>query len=992
MCRSVFIFLLLLPLSVFAQEFTPNPDWRFENFNNQNHFISRSVESIATDKFGYIWVSSQGIQRFDGYRTLDFNRFDHANGALRDNAANVAADSTGRIWATSGGLCYYDDVHSRFIYPGVDKAHPITVAFSLCVLGNNLWFICDYGLSRLDLHTLKITFTSLKKLPNPLYTYAIDNQTLLVAEREKVFIYHIKSDTYTTATLLHNHALVKIFGAAKGKNVIYLGANTGLYTIKDVDHPEPVSTSITNVPVGGLIFLPEDKQKKYLFVATEGAGLLVYNTIEKKVEFTFTHDEDDVYSLPDNALSNLYIDKAERLWIGTASGLSMLDRSAQQWKIHFLNKSNSGEVHITHVARDKFDTSKMWLSCHYEGMVQVDWKTKKIAHVYDGGDIMHNVLDCAQISKTEWLLATTNQVVHWSPISGVTSTQLLPVPDSLSTLYIIRRIIMTDDRTCFITCNKGLFKYDLATRKISAVSVCGPDAGLDDLLKHDLLKGFCKNGKLWIASRNGLFTYDLATSKSEIFSAKGVSPDYFFIDAAEGPGNNVICSGISGIAIFNGSTKRFTVINTIDGLYKPNCENVMCIGNKVWIATEAGLISYDLTTKRFAKAEHEPAQLQNVPTSPFTVIDNCMVTGFGNKYAIFRPDEQRPLSPSDPVIENISVNNQPISQHYVQQSEKDKLVFGHLDNSVNISFTSFLYTDPDNIKFRYKLIGADPNWQYAAGERSANFAQLSPGDYTFYVQCGNRNGIWNSHLASVAFTIDPPYWATWWFRLLVLAAIVYILYELYQYRIKNLLAIEGIREKIASDFHDDIGSALSSISIFSEVADKQLRQQLPPEKTREIVGHISSQSRAMLDAMDDIVWAVNPQNDHINDLAVRMREFAIPLLEARDINFDINIPKEILNTKIKMSARKNIFMIFKECINNMLKHSGCTAMRVSVTRYNNQLELLISDNGKGFDKQAPSSRNGMKNLQKRAGEINGTIEVISQPGQGTIIKLLVDTI
>lgn len=992
MRRSVFIFLFLFPLCLSAQNAATSSDWRFENFNNQNHFVSLPIESIITDKYGYVWTGGVGVQRFDGYHTLSFNRFDHTNGALRDNATNLTIDNTGRIWVTSAGLCYYDDARSKFVYIGSDKAHPISNVFSLCQRGDNLWFVCEYGLCRLDLRTLKISFTSLKKVPNPLCTYAVDDNTLMVNEREKVFIYHINTNTYTATMLMYNHALVKIFNVIKGNGAIYLATNTGLYTIKDINHLDPVSTPVNDVEVSGMAFMPGDKDKKHLFLATEGHGLLVYNTVEKKVEQTFTHDNDDVYSLPDNALSNLHVDKAGRLWIGTASGLSMLDLKEQQWKIHFLNESNSGEVHITRIVRDRYDPARVWLCCHNEGMIEVDWKTKKISHVYDGGKMLHNVLDCAQLSKTDWLLATVNQVVHWSPVSGITSTQLLPVPDSLTALYIIRRIIMVDDRTCFITCNKGLFRYDLATHHISAASVCSPNAGMDAVLKHDLLKGFCKDGRLWIASRNGLFTYDLATGKSETLSGPGINSDYFFIDAAEGPGSKVVCSGINGVNIFDRQTKKFTVFNTIDSMYRPCCENVMCMGNKLWIATEAGFIRYDLTTRRFAKAEHEPAQLETVPTSPFTVIDNSIVAGFANKYAIFTPDKQLTQLPSDPVIENISVNNQSVYQHYAQQAASDKLAFGHLDNSINIGFTSFLYTDPDNIRFRYKLIGADSKWQYANGERGANFAQLSPGDYTFYVQSGNKNGVWNPHLASVAFTIHPPYWATWWFRLLVMAAVAYILYELYRYRIRNLLAIEGIREKIASDFHDDIGSALSSISIFSEVADKQLKQEAPPEKTREIVGHISSQSRAMLDAMDDIVWAVNPQNDHINDLAIRMREFAIPLLEASDIRFDINIPKEILNTRIKMSARKNIFMIFKECINNMLKHSGCTAMKVSVTRYNNQLELMMSDNGKGFDKDAPSSRNGMKNLKKRAEEIDGTIEVITHPGEGTTIKLLVDTI
>jgi len=137
---------------------------------------------------------------------------------------------------------------------------------------------------------------------------------------------------------------------------------------------------------------------------------------------------------------------------------------------------------------------------------------------------------------------------------------------------------------------------------------------------------------------------------------------------------------------------------------------------------------------------------------------------------------------------------------------------------------------------------------------------------------------------------------------------------------------------------------------------------------------------------------VNPRNDHFNDLAVRMREFAIPLLEARNIDFEIKIQGDILNTRVDMEARKNIFLIFKECINNILKHSGCSAIKVSVKKLNDQLELVVSDNGKGFDVNAPNTRNGLKNMQKRAGEINGTINIITQPGKGTVTRLLLNTI
>jgi ligand-binding sensor domain-containing protein len=143
----------------------PNPDWRFENFNSQNHFISREINNLTIDKHGYLWACSRGVQRFDGYRTIDFNSFDQSNGGLKDNLTDIVTDSDGRVWISSAGLCYYDDASGKFIYVQPDPKHKITSIYCFCVQKNYLWFICDYGLARLDTHTLKISLQPLRLFP-----------------------------------------------------------------------------------------------------------------------------------------------------------------------------------------------------------------------------------------------------------------------------------------------------------------------------------------------------------------------------------------------------------------------------------------------------------------------------------------------------------------------------------------------------------------------------------------------------------------------------------------------------------------------------------------------------------------------------------------------------------------------------------------------------------------------------------------------------------
>jgi ligand-binding sensor domain-containing protein len=229
MIKFVFSLLIsILPYFLLAQSFTPNPDWRFENFNSQNHFISRGIADIAMDKHGYVWTCSDGVQRFDGYKTTDFNSFDTKSG-LKGNYTSIKADNTGRIWVCSVGICYYDDASGKFVYIKTDPKHTITSVNSYCLQKNNLWFVCDYGLAKLDLNTLKISYTSLSHVTDPLCAALVDENTLLVSSREKFYVYNIATDTYKTNTLIYNNTLIKTFSIIKTRDQVFLGTTDGLF-------------------------------------------------------------------------------------------------------------------------------------------------------------------------------------------------------------------------------------------------------------------------------------------------------------------------------------------------------------------------------------------------------------------------------------------------------------------------------------------------------------------------------------------------------------------------------------------------------------------------------------------------------------------------------------------------------------------------------------------------------------------------------------------
>ncbi len=212
--------------------------------------------------------------------------------------------------------------------------------------------------------------------------------------------------------------------------------------------------------------------------------------------------------------------------------------------------------------------------------------------------------------------------------------------------------------------------------------------------------------------------------------------------------------------------------------------------------------------------------------------------------------------------------------------------------------------------------------------------------------------------------------------------------ELNIHREERLRELERVRRRIATDLHDDIGSSLTQISILSEVVRKRVGED--GKSATEPLSQIASVSRELIDSMSDIVWAINPQKDHLSDVIQRMRRFASDSLTARNIAFTFKAPESGPDIRIGANIRREVFLIFKESVNNALRHSGCTAVEIELTLMAESLVLRVSDNGSGFDVANESDGHGLVSMRERAEGIDGDLEVRSEPGRGTEIQLRVD--
>lgn len=219
--------------------------------------------------------------------------------------------------------------------------------------------------------------------------------------------------------------------------------------------------------------------------------------------------------------------------------------------------------------------------------------------------------------------------------------------------------------------------------------------------------------------------------------------------------------------------------------------------------------------------------------------------------------------------------------------------------------------------------------------------------------------------------------------LLFLLTAISVFFLLNRNKLKNIEESLKLRNKIATDLHDEIGSTLSSIMLISDMAKTQ------DGNNQKMFTKINADSKSVMESVDEIIWSVSPNNDSLTGIIVRLREFALLLTESKNIKLDWSIDPKIEQLKPKPEIRKNIYLIVKEAINNLTKYAETDRAQIDFRYEKKTLKINIIDHGKGFDTLLPSNRNGLKNMQNRAKEMKATIEIHSKINEGTSITLAV---
>jgi signal transduction histidine kinase/ligand-binding sensor domain-containing protein len=327
---------------------------------------------------------------------------------------------------------------------------------------------------------------------------------------------------------------------------------------------------------------------------------------------------------------------------------------------------------------------------------------------------------------------------------------------------------------------------------------------------------------------------------------------------------------------------------------------------------------------------------------------------------------------------------------------------------VEFQFAGLSFASPDRVRFRFNLEGLSPEWREVTS-RSFEYSYLPPGSYTFRVRACNSDEVWNDEGASLAFTVLPFFWQTWWFQASALVAcgglggagLLWVARRRVRRRVEQLerqRALERERARIARDIHDDLGASLTRITMLSQSVRGELDGQ--PQAAAD-ADQIYSTARELTRAMDEIVWAVNPKHDTLDSLVTYLGRFAQHFLSAAGIRCRLDVPVHLPDWTLTAETRHNVFLAFKEALHNVIKHAAATEVRVSLELQSRGFTLLIADNGRGFAPELLGGRtgapeglrlaagNGLVNMRKRLEEIGGRCEVDTAVGEGTRVKLSV---
>jgi ligand-binding sensor domain-containing protein/signal transduction histidine kinase len=969
------------------------------------------VQAITQTRDGYLWIGTRaGAARFDG---LTFTPLELLPNAAEPSVLCLCAAKDGSLWLGTEERGLYHLHNGRLSHYGKDEGLPSdTVTQVQETSDGSVWIGLYEGVAQLRNGEIRFPAVS-SATANPVLSLcaAPGGGVWVGAARGVQKCQDQKVSTFRTAGSQPLRAIRAL--AAQADDSLWIGTSSGLVLLKD------------NVPTR--YAKGEGPSAIISALLCDSAGNLwvgTFSGLSRFVDGRFT-DEMEVQDAAYRIYA-LYEDREGSVWVGSEAGLARL--TPKHFRTYTTRQGLSGNTVASVCAtRD----GGIWIGTWGGGLDEI--KDGRIT-VYDKTTgLSSDFVVAIQEGKDGRLLLGTE---YERAIGRLEQGHMTPFPVAPAQLGLALTTLIEDhEGNLWVGSREGLgcFKDGTFIRYTA-------QNGLADSKVNALCEA--ADGSLWIGTQGGLTRW-----KDGRFSAAVDGPyaHAAVLSLYEDP-KGTVWIGTRGAGLGRLSHGKLEVFTRRQGLLSDSIYSILEDNfNHLWFNSSMGIFRVSKTTLDKPKQGKQPAldcisfgraegilssgqswppwyqfDLHRDGTQPAACkgADGRLWFQASQGVTVVDPGKVKPNRlPPPVVIEEVIADRQPVSNPRLEgpssnaaaatldfASQTLKIPPGSGD--LEVHYTALSLRAPEKNRFRYKLDGVDRDWVDAGDRRAAYYSHLAPGSYAFRVTACNNDGAWNSTGAVVRLKLQPHFWQTWLFLSLCATSCagmiggttLYVTRKRMQRKLERLeqrQALEEERARIARDMHDELGAKLTFISFQGAMALRSLDN---TSQTEQQIQKMTQTARALVGSLDEIVWAVDPENDSLENLANYICRYTEEFFENSPIACEFSIPADLPDCRVAADVRHTVFLAVKEALNNILKHSQARHVEIQLKLPPAMLEILISDDGKGLPpaplREAPAENpgragHGLRNLRDRLAAIKGRCDIVSKPHNGTQVRLLV---
>jgi len=962
--RVLFFFIFLFAVSArsLAQRYN------FEQYDIENGLTQSQITSITQDHKRRLWITTLGgLSCFNGNQ---FNNYSKTSGLSSNFMLAIASDKRNNIYIGSAkGLSRYDGQHFYNYHSEGEWVNKLVADRNgniYILRGKKLYKTTDGKEQAINISgDAGEAVTALKSGQSGKVWAAVYGKGLFRLDERG---WQIRSNDEKLLKLI----VTDLIEDDQQKNRVWLLTTTGIYTVQNgltekYRFQIPSELNVIEQDEKGAIWIGTNNGAYYV----TAAGVLHFNS---RNGFT------------DNVVNEIFKDAEHNIWLGTNG--SGLFRFTGNGYVTFDESQGVDRRIVMSMAKGP-EPGSIWLGS-YGGLYEFKQNRpiKKI-QIPSAGEEAYRINFLYKDSKENIWIGTPGGGLWVRDAKGIRRT------DELNGRNAYNAIIESTDGTIWLATSRGCFTYDPKKRKFSQITRSF-GGSLLELNRDSILYGtpngtFLITGKKKVTDLNvkalngssvlcmlrdrdnilfGTSDYGIiiwnrkSGSTNRLTTAEGLAADQIYSMLKDSTGTIWAGTG-KGINRLSPDNYHILQISAEDApLVECNQNAILQHGSNIWIGTTRGAMVFGLNSRKEKKV------------APYIYINSVSI--LPNARGLNNSGAFRIISKEQDLAKTIA------------------LPYNH--NHLNITFTGIHLSSPGDLQYQYRLLGLDDKYSQPGSISSVSFTAIPPGKYTFQVKAMTRDGQASGNIASFSFEVAPPYYQTGIFRVIILLFIVLIILltvriilSLNERKRKLRLRIKleeqfKIRKQTAEDFHDDLGNKLTRINVLTEVLGSMIDQN--DHEKRNILQKISTNVNELYTGTKDILWSLNPKNDTLIQLLNHIRDFGTDLFNDTPIKFEHDLLLSN-DSKLSLDISRNILMILKEAMHNILKHSKATQVRYEAKLTGEKLMIKLDDNGHGFDTEHGKNGHGVNNMYLRAKRIKSDLKIKSK-NSGTSICLIIN--